>query len=355
MSPSSLLLSQWTTLEVGGAARRIVQTADLDELRSVLADGDGGPIAVLGGGSNLLVADEGWPGTVVQWTDQTLGWRDGPSGVRVQVGGGLRWDTLVAQSVDRGLGALAELSGIPGSVGAAPIQNIGAYGREIGEFLQSMTVIERATGEVSTLPASELDLAYRWSRLKGAWRDRFLVLDVELELPRVPRPTQYPELVRRIGSSDPSPEGLRCAVLGLRRSKSMVLDPQDENRRSAGSFFLNPVVSEATAAELNARAASAGEMPCWPAGSARTKLSAAWLIERAGFARGWGVGSAGLSTRHTLALVNRGGASAADLVALARTTQAGVWAAFGVWLDPEVQCLGFRQDPFPGAPSLAGP
>lgn len=348
-------LAPLTTLEVGGPARLLARVADPAALRAALAVAarERLPVIVLGEGSNVLVADEGFPGLVLCLTDASRAVlaADAAEGtVRVRVGAGAVWDDLVAWSVAEGLAGIECLSGIPGLVGAAPIQNIGAYGQEVVETVHAVHVLDRATGAARALPAAECGFGYRTSRLKQAGPERPVVTAVDLTLRRGGAPAlRYPELRRQLAARcEPGAETLalvRETVLAIRRAKSMVRDPADPNRRSAGSFFLNPVVPEPAAAAVAARVAARGgdpaALPRFEAGPGLVKLSAAWLIEHAGFARGHGHGKAGLSTNHVLALVNRGGATAADLLALAREVRAGVHAAFGVTLVPEPELVGF--------------
>ncbi|MEM9554712.1 MAG: UDP-N-acetylmuramate dehydrogenase [Acidobacteriota bacterium] len=348
-----------TTLEVGGPASEIAHVTSEAALRELLADARSRrlPVFVLGGGSNLLVADRGFDGLVVRYDDTALSFEDGDASagsVRVRAGAGLEWNELVAASVDAGLAGLECLAGIPGRVGAAPIQNIGAYGQEVAQTIESVEVVERASGAPRRLTAAECAFGYRSSRFKTDWRDRFVITAVRLRLRRCATGTvRYAELRRALdlGTDDPSPPlaAVRDAVLTLRRGKSMVLDPDDPNRRSAGSFFVNPVVDPARADAVEEAARARGStrtMPRYPADgrdSGHVKLSAAWLIEEAGFTRGFRQGRAALSSRHTLALINTGGATSAELVALARTVRRGVLDAFGVTLEPEPTFLGFGQ------------
>ena len=351
-------LASLTTLGVGGPVRYLARCGDDAELAEALrwSRAEELPVFVLGDGSNLLAADAGFDGLVIQLTGDSIEleprvarYARASIGKRVHVraGAGVEWDALVEQVVAEGLGGLECLSGIPGRVGAAPMQNIGAYGQEVAETIQAVRVMERATGDVRQLSGDRCGFEYRTSHFKGAWRDRYVVTGVDFLLPRRSRGTvSYPDLRRRLGVAGdgpaPSLAEVRAAVLDVRRGKSMVIAPQDPNRRSAGSFFTNPVVEPELAAEIRAR--SAPEMPAFPAAGGRVKLSAAWLIERAGFRRGYRLGPAGLSSRHALALVNRGGASAGELVALASEIRRGVRRAFGVTLWPEPVFLGFDED-----------
>jgi UDP-N-acetylmuramate dehydrogenase len=267
--------------------------------------------------------------------------------VLLEAAAGEPWDDVVAQAVDRGLGGLECLSGIPGLAGATPIQNVGAYGQEVAETVSAVRVLDRTSGAVSTLPATACAFSYRDSAFKRT-PDRYVVLGVTFALqPAGPPSLKYAELRRALASvSRPSLAEVRAAVLALRRGKSMVLDPADPNCRSVGSFFTNPIVAPSQAARLIERAlaggvvATAEEVPRWPAPGGAVKLAAGWLIERAGLARGLRRGPVGLSSRHALALVHHGGGTTADLLALAREIQDTVEGRFGVRLAPEPTLLG---------------
>ncbi|RSD25608.1 UDP-N-acetylmuramate dehydrogenase [Amycolatopsis eburnea] len=338
-TPALPQLSAYTTLRLGGPARRLVSAVTSEDLVEAVraADAAGEPVLLLGGGSNLVVADAGFDGTLVEVAN--TGWRRDGDVAEVQAG--QNWDAFVAALVEAGLGGLECLSGIPGSVGATPIQNVGAYGCEVAESLVSVDVYDRVSREVRTLKADELGFAYRTSVLKGT--DTGVVLSVRFEVREdgLSAPIRYAELARtlgvEIGARVPAAEA-REAVLKLRRGKGMVLDPADHDTWSAGSFFTNPIVPSAEAEAVLARitAAVGSEVPQYPADGG-IKLSAAWLIERAGFAKGYpGPGNrVSLSTKHTLALTNRGGATTEDLLALAREVRDGVRQRFGVSLHPE--------------------
>lgn len=340
-------LSGYTTLRLGGPAARFVGATTAEEVAAAVraADEAGEPVLVLGGGSNLVVADSGFVGTVVQVANRgcTIDRLDGGR-VRLIVEAGEDWDTLVARIVEAGLGGLECLSGIPGLVGATPVQNVGAYGVEVSALLRSVDLLDRVGGEVRTVAAADLGLGYRTSVLKGT--ERAVVLRVRFELSGMGEsaPIRYTELARALGVRQGQrvpPADARAAVLELRRGKGMVLDPADHDTWSVGSFFTNPVISDAEAAAVLGRIASQvgvdTPVPRYPAGPGASKLSAAWLIERAGFGKGH-LGPGGrvaLSGKHTLALTNRGVASTADLLALAREVRDGVLATFGVPLHPE--------------------
>jgi UDP-N-acetylmuramate dehydrogenase len=336
------LLADHTTLRVGGAAGTWVRATTEDELTAAVTDAElaGEPVLVLGGGSNLLVADEGFPGTVVEVATEGLRLDhegDDPTcgGVLATVAAGETWDDLVALAAERGWLGVEALSGIPGSVGATPIQNVGAYGQDVAQTIASVRVWDRRLRGVRTFASADCGFGYRHSRFK-ADPGRHVVLSVTFQLRQgtLGAPVAYAELARalgiELGQRAPIAD-VREAVLGLRRSKGMVLDPADHDTWSAGSFFTNPVVA--------ARDVPDGA-PAWPQPDGTVKTSAAWLIERAGFTKGYGAGPAGLSTKHTLALTNRGSARAEDLLALAREVRDGVEARFGIRLVNEPVLVG---------------
>ncbi len=330
----SVELAPLTTLRLGGPADRLVEARSEDELiAAVRAD----PALVLAGGSNVVIADAGVPGTVVHVLTRGVE-RDGE---RLVVQAGEPWDAVVADCVADGLQGFECLSGIPGSTGATPIQNVGAYGQDVSETVEWVRVLDRERDVVETLPADACGFEYRRSVFKH--RDRWVVLAVGFRLRRAPLsgPLRYAELARALDvpvGGRAALADVRDAVLALRRGKGMVIDPADPDSVSAGSFFTNPILSAAGFAALERRAGA--RPPAFPEADGRVKTSAAWLIERAGFARGHGDGRAGISTKHTLALVNRGGARTAELMALAHEVAGGVRAAFGVELTPEPVLVG---------------
>ena len=349
-------LSAHTTLRLGGPPRaylRAESTAAVAECVRAL-DAAGVPVLVLGGGSNLVVADGGLDFVVVAVRCAAID--ISPGGV-VRAEAGATWDDLVARTVEAGLGGLECLSGIPGSVGATPVQNVGAYGVEVSQVLRRVRVFDRENGEDAWLEPSELGLGYRTSKLKG--NDSGVVLEVEFTLhpDGLSEPVAYRELAARLGVEPgervPAAQA-REVVLELRGGKGMVLDAGDHDTWSAGSFFTNPVIPAAEFDAVRAKVAkalgdeAAGKMPAFDvmgggSGSgAGVKLSAGWLIERAGFAKGHPGEAAPmrLSTKHTLALTNRGNARTSDLIALAREVRAGVEDAFGVTLHPEPVWVG---------------
>jgi UDP-N-acetylmuramate dehydrogenase len=371
-------LADLTTLRVGGDADPVLAPATsidlIETVKDVWASGD--EWLILGGGSNVVISDDGFDGTVIRVVTHgieviTSAADDSPSAgagdrtVRLRVAAGEPWDALVAYTVENGWAGIEALSGIPGSSGAAPIQNIGAYGQEIGTSLVSIEFLDYLTGELETIPASRLGLGYRTSILKQGREG--LVVSLELELSEelsgttpLSHPVGYAQLATalgvRIGDRVPL-EAVRATVLELRAAKGMLLDPNDPDTFSAGSFFTNPIVSENFARGLPADAprwptapdeadvaVPLGEAPMAPhiSGEYRVKLSAAWLIEKSGIGRGFSLpGSrAAVSSKHTLALVNRGGASADDILQLARYVQTRVYSEFGVRLQPEPVLVG---------------
>ena len=331
-------LSGLTTLRVGGPARRLVVAESAAEVVDVVRDADSRsePLLVLGGGSNLVVADEGFDGTVLRVDTHRSA--PAPPGSTHVIEAGADWDRFVDGAVAEGYAGVEALSGIPGLVGAAPIQNIGAYGQELAQTVDSVRALDRRTGEVVRLDREACRFSYRHSVFKGS--DRYVVLSVALTLERsgLGAPVRYAELARRLGvepgARAPVAE-VREAVLALRRGKGMVLEGGDHDTWSAGSFFTNPLLAPEDAERL-----LPPEAPRWPESDGRVKTSAAWLIEQSGFGKGFGTGPARLSTKHTLALTNRGGARTADLLALARQIRDGVRERFGVTLVPEPVLVG---------------
>lgn len=344
-------LAALTTFHVGGPARDLREAATeaelIDAVRS--ADADGTPLLVIGGGSNLLVGDQGFDGVVVRdaRADVTLVNDGACGGVSITATAGTGWDRLVAQAVESQWSGFEALSGIPGSTGATPIQNVGAYGAEVKDIVAVVRTWDREAGSVKTLPLVKAEFGYRDSMLKrtmthGPWgpTPRYVVLDVTFHtrMASLSAPIRYAQLATaldvELGARVPITE-VRSAVLALRASKGMVIDPADHDTWSAGSFFTNPIISEGDLPE---------GAPRYPAvGEGMVKTSAAWLIEHAGFAKGFALADdarAALSTKHTLALTNRGGATAAELVELARALRDGVQEAFGITLVPEPVTVG---------------
>lgn len=345
-------LSDHTTFRVGGPAGRFLEATTTRELVEAVrsADEAGEPVLVLGGGSNLLVSDEGFDGTVIHVATRGIGAEEAfcsddlaaCGGVLVEVEAGESWDDLVRFAVERELVGVEALSGIPGSVGATPIQNVGAYGQEVAQTIWNLRTWDRRERAYRTFANADCGFGYRSSRFKSE-PGRYVVLSVTYQFVQGPlsAPVRYGELARTLGvaAGSRAPLGeVREAVLALRRRKGMVLDPSDHDTWSAGSFFTNPVLDAAAAAGLP------HDAPRYPTADGRVKTSAAWLIEHAGFTRGFGTPPATLSTKHALALTNRGGATATDVVALARTVRDGVRDRFGVTLVPEPVLVGLSLD-----------
>jgi UDP-N-acetylmuramate dehydrogenase len=341
-------LADFTTVRLGGPARGFVRASTEAELVEAVraADAAGEPVLILGGGSNLVVADEGFDGTVIQVATRGVSRGAGPG--EVIVAAGEDWDAVVARTVAEGLAGLECLSGIPGLAGATPIQNVGAYGQEVAQTITRVRVYDRQARNVLDVPGEQCGFGYRASRFRGT--DRFVVLSVTFALAVQARsvPVRYAELAATLGvSPGDQVDGTeaRSAVIELRQRKGMVIDPADPDTRSVGSFFVNPVLDAAALAAVEAAAlATCGpgvRVPTFGAGDGLVKVPAAWLIERAGFGRGYNPGDgARISTKHTLALVNSGSASTAALMALAREIRDGVQAAFGVTLAPEPVLVG---------------
>jgi UDP-N-acetylmuramate dehydrogenase len=346
-------LAPLTTLGLGGPARFFVEATDEATVLAALdwARERGLSVFVLGGGSNLVVADAGFDGLVLRVAPRGLTFTAAGDVVLVEAAAGEPWDAVVAATVARGLGGLECLSGIPGLAGATPIQNVGAYGQEVAETVSTVRILDRADGAVTNLFAARCSFAYRDSAFKRA-PERHVVLSVTFALrPAGPPVLRYPELKQALaGVSRPSLDDVRAAVLALRRRKSMVIDPADPNCRSVGSFFTNPIVPAAEADRVVDRALAAGvmargeEVPRFPASEGAVKLSAGWLIERSGLAKGLRRGPVGISSRHALALVHHGGGTTAQLLALAREVRDTVEARFGVRLVPEPMLLGTTLD-----------
>jgi UDP-N-acetylmuramate dehydrogenase len=346
------LLRDLTTLRLGGPAGRLVEAADEDAIVAAVraADRAGEPLLVLAGGSNVVVADAGVAGTVLRIASRGVGRAEAPDGsVRLEVAAGEPWDALVERCVAEGLAGVECLSGIPGSVGATPIQNVGAYGQEVAETIRAVRVLDRSSGEVGELDAAACGFTYRSSLFKRT-PGRWVVLAVTFVLERSERsaPVRYAELGRTlgVGLGDRAPlPAVREAVLALRRGKGMVLDPADPDSVSAGSFFTNPVLDEDAFAALERRVTErlghGVTPPAFRDPDGQVKTSAAWLIERAGFHRGQGdPHGIAISSKHTLALTNRGAGTTAELVALAREIARRVRDAFGVELVPEPVLVG---------------
>ncbi|GAA1356962.1 UDP-N-acetylmuramate dehydrogenase [Streptomyces beijiangensis] len=340
-------LAPLTTFRLGGPATRLITAeTDAEVIEAVReADASATPLLVIGGGSNLVIGDEGFRGTALRIATRGFAL----SGTKLELAAGEIWTDAVARTVAAGLAGIECLAGIPGSAGATPIQNVGAYGQEVSATITEVIAYDRETAETVTIPAADCHFSYRHSRFKQD-PDRFVVLRVRFELEDadgLSAPIKYPETARALGveAGDRVPAAkARETVLGLRAGKGMVLDPADHDTWSAGSFFTNPIL---TAQQYEAFLARAREHlgpdvtpPAYPAGEGLTKTSAAWLIDKAGFTKGYGSGRARISTKHTLALTNRGEATTADLLTLAREVVTGVRDTFGVTLVNEPVTVG---------------
>lgn len=348
-------LAPLTTLRIGGPARFFTRAGTVEEIRAALdwADERSLPVLLLGGGSNMLVADEGFDGLVLglalRGIDAVI---DGGS-VLLSAAAGEEWDPLVELTVERNWAGFECLSGIPGLVGATPIQNVGAYGQEVSESIVDLEALDRVERRLVTFRNKECRFRYRDSRFKSEEKDRYVILSVRYRLTPDGSPAlRYPDLERAIaegGISSPSLRDVREAVLDVRRRKAMVLDKNEPDSRSAGSFFTNPVMSEETYRRFLERVESDAELcdqrvPTYPVAEGGVKISAAWLIERSGFHRGHRHGNVGLSTRHTLAIVNRGGGTAREVMELVRQIQAGVEERFGIRIVPEPNLIGMKSE-----------
>jgi UDP-N-acetylmuramate dehydrogenase len=345
-------LAGMTTLGIGGAARFFADCASVDALAAGVAwaRDHALPVVVLGGGSNVVVADRGIHGLVLRVAIRGINTRIDDDEAIVSAGAGEEWDALVAHTVKGKLAGLECLSGIPGRVGATPIQNVGAYGQEISETLRSVESFDLATGEVVRFDQSACEFGYRASRFKGRDRGRYVITRVSYRLrPGGTPAVRYGELQRYLeanGATTPTLAQVRGAVIAIRRRKAMVIDPLDGDSRSVGSFFMNPTVSADAFEVIRSRAAgflqNTEAMPAYPAPDDRVKLPAAWLIERAGIHRGTVHGNVGTSTKHALAIINRGNGTAREVLELCRIIQSRVYDRFGVELTPEPVFVGFE-------------
>jgi UDP-N-acetylmuramate dehydrogenase len=343
-------LAPLTTIQIGGPAKYFVEAKTIAEVQEAVAYARSRslPLFVLGGGSNLLIADAGWPGLVLKVAVHGIDRRNGhdeDGRVLFDTGAGESWDRFVSHAVMARCAGVECLSGIPGSVGGTPVQNVGAYGQEVSETIASVQVLDLKDNQVRELCAEACGFGYRSSIFNTTERERFIILRVTYALtpdgsPRI----SYADLKRHFEGRESAPNltETREAVRHIRTIKGMLLTPGDPNCRSAGSFFKNPVVSEEQHRDLEKRAAAKGLfLPTYPALASRKKVSAAWLVERSGFAKGFGLGRVGISSKHALAIVNRGGATAADVVALKEEIQQRVQEIWGIRLEPEPVTVGF--------------
>lgn len=332
-------LNEYTSLRVGGPAKNFVEVSTESEIIAAIEAAGGAPILIIGGGSNVLISDSGFEGTVIHIANnQAESEVDACSGATLTIGAGEDWDLFVATTISRGFAGLETLSGIPGTVGAAPIQNIGAYGHEVSEFITRVRTYDRETKSVKTFTNSECEFEYRSSHFKKN-PGRYVVLSVQFQIRtgEFSSPITYAELAKKLEISvgEKAPVvATRAAVLELRASKGMLLNSEDKDSWSAGSFFTNPIVSLEVAAKLPEGA------PKWPTVDGRVKTSAAWLIENSGIDKGLSHGGARISTKHVLALTNSGDATAEDLIELAREVRASVQEKYAITLEPEVNLVG---------------
>lgn len=336
-------LSQYTSLRVGGPATKIVHVSTEAQIIAAIEEAGDTPILIMGGGTNVLIADKGFDGTVIRISNNSVQAEvDACSGATLTIGAGEDWDLFVQTTIDSGFAGLETLSGIPGTVGAAPIQNIGAYGHEVSEFITRVRTYDRQEKALKTFTNSECEFSYRNSYFK-AHPGRYVVLEVQFQI-RIGEesdPITYLELARKLGVQlgDKAPVvATREAVLELRASKGMLLSADDHDSWSAGSFFTNPIVSQQEADALPDAA------PKWPLLDGRVKISAAWLIENAGMHKGDEVGGARISTKHVLALTNAGDATASDIAELAKRARNQVKEKFGITLEAEVNLIGLELD-----------
>lgn len=338
-------LRDYTSLHIGGPAKKLIHAKNEDELVSAVkaADEANEPLLIIGGGSNVLIGDEGFDGTVVRVeTKGNSSSVDACSGGMLTIAAGEGWDEFVAWSIANGFVGLETLSGIPGTIGASPIQNIGAYGHEVSEFIARVRTWDRKAGAFKTFSNTECEFEYRSSLFKKE-RERYLIIDVTFQIKKgeLSLPIKYDELARALNvelGERVLVEQVRAAVLSLRALKGMLLDVKDHDTWSAGSFFVNPIVSSEIAATLPADA------PRWPQADGKVKTSAAWLMERSGVRKGHCHEGAGVSSKHVLALVNNGNAKASDIIELARASRSAVREKFGITLEPEVQFVGLTLD-----------
>ena len=332
-------LSKYTSFRVGGPATKIVQVSTEAEIIAAIEEAGDSPILIMGGGTNVLIADKGFDGTVIRISNNSVQAEvDACSGATLSIGAGEDWDTFVQTTIDRGFAGLETLSGIPGTVGAAPIQNIGAYGHEVSEFITRVRTYDRQEKALKTFTNSECEFSYRNSYFK-AHPGRYVVIEVQFQIRRgeFSDPITYVELSKKLGiepGEKASVVETRAAVLELRASKGMLLKNDDHDSWSAGSFFTNPIITQQAADQLPNAA------PKWPLIDGRVKVSAAWLIENAGIHKGDEVGGARISTKHVLALSNSGNATAADIAELAKRARNQVKDVFGITLEAEVNLVG---------------
>lgn len=343
-------LAPLTTFQVGGPARYFVEAHSEHEVSEAVAYALARklPLFVLGGGSNLVVSDDGWPGLVLKVSLAGVEFEGDLQKMLFYAGAGESWDSLVALAVSKNCGGIECLSGIPGTVGGTPVQNVGAYGQEVSETITRVRALEIATGQVLDMSNNDCGFSYRSSIFNGTRRDQYIVLEVSYRLHRGGAPRiEYADVKNFFSAANvetPTLQQVRDAVRSIRQSKAMLLVAGDEDCRSAGSFFKNPIVSLDEADRVQALAqkrAPDKKLPRYPAPDGQVKLAAAWLVEQSGFSKGYSLGPVGISRKHTLAIVNRGGATAKDILALKEQIEKKVFDIWGVTLQPEPVFVGF--------------
>ena len=340
-------LAAFSTIGVGGSARWFARAESIEDVAAAhrWCQERNLPLFVLGGGSNLIIADAGIEGLVLHAALRGVEMHSRGGDTLVTANAGEPWDPIVSTTVSHGLAGLECLSGIPGHVGGTPIQNVGAYGQDVSGAVDAVTAFDRATGGMTTLTSEECRFEYRMSRFKREDVNRFIICAVRFRL-RPGQPTaSYPDVrlyLERRGITAPTVRDMREAVLTIRRGKGMVIDPSDADTRSVGSFFMNPLVPVQVHAHI--AASEPGPVPAYALPTGDVKIPAAWLIERSGFVKGHGEGPVGVSSKHPLALVNRGGATARDVLELAVRIKRRVVERFGIWLRPEPVFVGFTSD-----------
>jgi UDP-N-acetylmuramate dehydrogenase len=340
-------LAPMTTLKVGGPARYFAEARTVAEVRAAVdqARSHQWPLFVLGGGSNLVISDSGWPGLVLKIAVGGIDFHVENNEGIFEVGAGEEWDTLVRTAVERDCAGIECMSGIPGSVGGTPVQNVGAYGQEVAETITSVQALDLRDGQIRELCNEACSFEYRTSIFNTSQKGRYIIVRVTYALrpggePRI----EYADLKKYFTSKRPTLAQTREAVRQIRASKSMLITPGDEDACSAGSFFKNPVLSESEYLAVAERASARNlQIPSYPALEARKKISAGWLVEQSGFHKGYTHGPVGISNKHALAIVNRGGAKAADVIALKDEIQKRVRETFGVQLHPEPVFVGFEE------------
>ena len=342
----NIKIAPLTTMGVGGPARFFVEASTVEEVREAIgyAKSRNLPLFILGGGSNLVVSDAGWPGLVLKVSLLGINHRHGHGTAYFDVGAGEDWDSFVAATVQHYCAGIECLSGIPGSVGGTPVQNVGAYGQEVAETIDSVVALDIEGGEEQEFEKSDCGFGYRSSIFNTSARGRYVILRVTYALVHDGHPRlAYADLQKQFANrQEPTLAEVNEAVRQIRASKGMLLTPGDPDARSAGSFFKNPVLTENEFESLKRKAAARGlKIPNYPALAARRKVSAAWLVEQSGFSKGFGNGHVGISRKHALAIVNRGGATSAEVVQLKNEIQARVQQQWEIQLEPEPVLLGF--------------